>query len=294
MEPKLLKTFRAVCQTGTVAEAAIRLGVTQPAISKRIAALEKSLDTVLFQRIGVKLTLNEAGKKLQPIAEEILSLIELRKNEILELDARIAGDLSIACSHHIALYRLAEYLKQFHQCYEDVNLHFNFTESEHAYQLVQNGSVDLAFLTLPANISSSIHAETLWEDKMQIMLAKTHKIYQKEKRIDSEKLLQYPAVLPEKATFTMRRLEMAFQHNVISTIHGLNANNMETIRMLIEAGLGWGVLPETMYREPLIIIDSPQLDISRSLGFAYHKKRKLNAPARALIKLFYRNELKDN
>ncbi len=291
MEPKLLQTFTVVCQAGTVANAANRLGLTQPAVSKRIAALEKSLGTLLFQRIGVRLSLNEAGKKLQPIADEILSLIELRKNEILELDARIAGDLHIACSHHIALYRLPDYLKQFYSRYPEVNLHFDFTESETAYRRVQNGRVDLALLTLPANISSSVHAETLWIDQMQVMVAKTHPVYATDQPVDLETLIQYPAVLPEKATFTMSRLELAFQHNAIQTLQGLNANNMETIRMLIECGLGWGVLPETMQRKTLIAISSPYLHISRTLGCAWHKQRPLNAPARAFIRLLPTSEI---
>ena len=283
METKLLATFVEVCRSDNIAQAATQLGITQPAVSKRLAILERDLKSKLFQRIGLKLSLTSSGENFLPMAEEILLLIRNRKNDLLNMNSRIVGELHIACSHHIALYRLPEILKSFYQQYRDIHFQFTFTESETAYQMVQSGSVDIAFLTLPANISSHIMSHTLWRDEMKVMVAKSHQIFENHPQITLSELLDYPAVLPEKATFTMRRIETAFRDVSIRTLNGLNANNMETIRMLIETGLGWGVLPMKMYRDTLNILETPEISLNRILGMAYHSKKSLNMPALTFI-----------
>lgn len=279
MDSRLLTTFIEVCRSENIASAASRLGITQPAVSKRINSLEKELNIALFQRIGLKLSLTSAGENFLPMAQEILTKIENSKNDLLDMESRVAGELHIACSHHIALYRLPQILQAFFKKYPEIHFRFTFTESETAYQMVQSGNIDLAFLTLPASLSSQVIAKSLWIDSMKIMVAKDHSIFNQLKNITFEDILEFPAVLPEKATFTMRRIETAFRHRSFTTLNGLNANNMETIRMLIETGAGWGLLPLSMYRDSLQIIDAPDIKLDRTLGMAYHSRKALTVPA---------------
>ncbi|WP_329957930.1 LysR family transcriptional regulator [Microbulbifer celer] len=73
MEIQWLKAFLAISEQGSVSEAAEQLHLTQPAVSKRLASLEQQLGTPLFDRIGRKLQLTNAGKALLPRARHILN-----------------------------------------------------------------------------------------------------------------------------------------------------------------------------------------------------------------------------
>ena len=98
-----LNAFVSVAETGSFSTASEHLYLTQPAISKRVSALETELDIQLFDRIGRKVTLTEAGAALLSRARSILQQVEDTKRAIKNLSGHISGKLSIGTSHHIGL-----------------------------------------------------------------------------------------------------------------------------------------------------------------------------------------------
>ena len=113
LELSNLQTFVTVAETGSFSQTSEQLFLTQPAISKRIAALEKELGTRLFDRIGRHVDLTEAGTALLPRARQILMQVEDSRRAISNLTGQITGKLSIGTSHHIGLHRLPPILRQF-------------------------------------------------------------------------------------------------------------------------------------------------------------------------------------
>ena len=137
-----LKTFLAVAEEKSFSAAALRLYITQPAISKRIQSLENHLGTSLFDRIGKRVYLTEAGTLLIDRATAILRLAKDTEKEIFNLNDTISGRLNLATSHHIGLHRLAPVLKDFSKRYPEVQLDIQFEDSEVAYQMVRSGQVE--------------------------------------------------------------------------------------------------------------------------------------------------------
>src|SRR5512139_3355130 len=148
MEWNELKAFVAVAQTGSFSRAAEQLHLTQPAITKRIQSLEAGVGVSLFDRVGKRVYLTQAGALLQPRALELLS--ELADTEVMlrNLHSRIDGRLAMATSHHVGLHRLAPVLKAFSQRFTDVELNIEFVDSEAAHELVRNGGTELAVVML--------------------------------------------------------------------------------------------------------------------------------------------------
>ena len=91
MDIASLKAFVAVAESGSFSRAAETVFLTQPAISKRIAALETELGTSLFDRIGRKVQLTEAGKALLGRAHTILIEVEDARRSITNLSGEISG-----------------------------------------------------------------------------------------------------------------------------------------------------------------------------------------------------------
>jgi DNA-binding transcriptional LysR family regulator len=120
MDPQQLSAFIAVAETGSFTRAANRLHLTQPAISKRIYLLEGYLGNSLFDRIGKRVNLTEAGRVLLPHAHKILRDIEDTSIALQNLSDSVSGRLILASSHHVGLHRLPPILKQFSAQFPDV------------------------------------------------------------------------------------------------------------------------------------------------------------------------------
>ncbi len=285
MNIELLKTFVAVKRYSNITQAAQFLGLTQPAISKRIATLEQQLNCQLFYRIGSGLVPTQAGKILSPASDDILNLIDNTIADIRSLGDTLSGNLEIACSHHIGLYQLPKVLAQFKKALPAVKLHFHFTESEDAYLQAYNGVVDLALLTLPEKSDGQVIQQLLWTDEMEIMIAASHPLIQSNQQNNSQALLEVPAIFTDDTDFTRLRLEQKFSNYKLNKSNDFGANNLELIRMLIEAEQGWGVLPTSMRNNKLKSIQLKKMNFSRPLGYAYHKQRHPNKAAVEFINI---------
>lgn len=283
MEIIELKTFLSVAKHQSFSLASKALFLTQPAISKRIASLEKKLDVPLFDRIGHQVHLTEYGKALQPRAEKLILEIEDISRSLKNISNKVSGKLSIGASHHIGLRRLPPHLKRYTKKYPDVNLDISFLDSEKAHDAVLSGEIELAVVTLPKVIKPQLKATEIWKDKLHIVVAKDHPIASK-KAVKLKDLSAFQAILPSKVTFTRTIIEETFAAENIPINISINTNYIETIQMMVSIGLGWSALPETMITEDLEIISIPKLNIQRSLGCIHHADRTLSNAASAMLK----------
>ena len=136
MDLATLNAFIAIAELGSFSEAAIRLHLTQPAVSKRIASLEQQLRVRLFDRLGREVSLTEAGRALLPRAYQILNVLEDTRRALTNLNGEITGRLTLATSHHIGLHRLPPLLRAFTRAHPQVALDIQFLDSEVAYDEV--------------------------------------------------------------------------------------------------------------------------------------------------------------
>ncbi|MEJ2654913.1 MAG: LysR family transcriptional regulator, partial [Acidihalobacter sp.] len=149
MDISTLQAFTAIADHGSFSEAATRLHLTQPAVSKRIRQLESELGERLFDRVARSVQLTEAGRALLPSARRILLELNESRRLLANLSGRVAGTLSIGTSHHIGLHRLPDLLRRYTHRYPDVDLDLRFLDSEEGCNLVEHGELELALVTLP-------------------------------------------------------------------------------------------------------------------------------------------------
>ena len=282
MDIAALKAFIAVADSGSFSRAAERLFLTQPAVSKRIAALESELGARLFDRIGRTVTTTEAGRTLLPRAQTILVELEDSVRVIANLSGVVHGTLRFGTSHHIGLHRLPPALKQFTLEYPQVRMDIRFMDSEAACMAVEQGELELGIVTLPPNPGPNLSTELVWQDPLNIMVANNHPLAKKRK-VRLNDLAQHPAILPASNTYTRQIAAQAFKRLGLELDIALSTNYLETIRMLTSVGIGWSLLPATMLDRQLKILPVAELVLQRSLGVVYHRERTLSNAARALI-----------
>lgn len=276
----------AVAQTGSFSEAAGLLHLTQPAVSKRISQLEEEIEESLFDRVGRKIYLTEAGELLLPQCEIILQAVNDALMSLDNLAGKIHGKLTIGTSHHIGLHHLPDYLRRFSQEFPNVDLDIQFKASEEICDKIQRGELELGIITLPDQLPDNLIGQTLWHDKLEFVTSCDHVIAQEHSSpLPLSSLANYDALLPEKETVTREIVEAVFRSQSIALKTKLETNYLETLKMMTSVGLGWSVLPKTMIDEELTIIKIKKVTLERKLGYIQNRKRTLSNAALAMINL---------
>lgn len=288
-----LATFIAVMQTGSLSQAANTLFVTQPAVSKRIKTLENELGVVLFDNLGRGILPTHAAHAFLPVAKRWLAEYHAIKLALHD-DSTAKGVLRLCTSHHIGLHYLPPLLKKYQQNYPLVQLSVQFLDSEAANVAVDEGTADVAFLTLPTNVDDNVdrsgdyrnaddnashypgsnndyanlstdqnrlNYHPLWQDPLQFVAAPNHPLARLTKTLSAQnkplpliELGRHHAILPDSNTYTTRHILATLRHAGLSPTFSTPTNPLESIRMLVSIGLGWSVLPQSLVNSELSIL----------------------------------------
>ena len=278
-----LNTFLAVMQTGSISQAADKLFITQPAVSKRIKNLEDEFDVTLFDTVGRGIIPTQAAHDLIPHAKRWLDDYDNLKINLKNRQQTVSGKLIIGTSHHIGLHHLPAVLKQFIQSYPAVQLEVHFVDSEQAHKAVLDGDLSLAFLTLPPVYDKRLNYHMLWSDPLHFVTGVLSPLAHK-MNVTLEQLANYPAILPAANTFTSQITLAEFAKYNLKPYATMSTNPLESIRMLVSVGLGWSVLPLTLVNQDLqpFNMDTP-VELQRYLGLVTNPNITVSASMAALL-----------
>jgi len=284
MDIPALEVFLAAAETGSFSGAGGRVYLTQPAISKRIAALERELGTRLFDRIGRRVHLTESGRALQRHARTVLNELADARRSLSNIAGTVGGELALATSHHIGLHRIPPALRLFHQRYPHVRLDLRFMDSEAACDAVVRGALELAVVTLPPAPLPQLKYERIWDDPLDIVVATNHPLAMR-RHLNARQLIEHPAILPGAGTYTREVILKAFG-NLRTKIHiGMTTNYFEVLKMLASIGLGWSALPRTMIDAGLKVVQIKNVRIGRDLGIVTYATRTLSNAGEAMVRI---------
>ncbi len=271
-----------VAETGSFSRAADKLFITQPAISKRISTLELALDCQLFDRLGKNIQLTQAGAAIIPSYRRILAELDESRRIISTLRTEVSGHLKFGTSHHIGLHRLPPALRQYTRQFPEVELDIQFMDSEQAAELILKGRIELALITLPDNIELPLTTIPVWTDRMLCVAAIDHPLAL-QKTVTRSQLSEHGVLLQSHNTHTRDIIDQALQLDEHIKII-MESNYLETIKAMIQNGLGWGILPESMMDDSLSQLNIKKVKMERHLGVLLHAARTLSGPANALLK----------
>ena len=282
MDTQNLRAFLLVAESGSFSQAAKRLHLTQPAVSKRIAQLEAQLNVSLFDRIGRRISTTEAGEALLPHARAVHLELQAAQQSVRDLAGEVRGRLRLATSHHIGLHRLPPLLSFFSKAFPAVQLDIDFMDSEQAYELTLQGEVELAVVTLAPSPIANIVTRPIWLDPLDFMVQQGTQLTRK-KALGLKELSQHPAILPGLNTYTGQIVKSLFEQRSLPIQIAITTNYLETIRMMASVGLGWTVLPRSMRDPSLATLPIRDARIERTLGAIHHEGRSLSRAAQAFI-----------
>jgi len=142
-----LRSFCVAAQTGSFSKAAEKLKLSQPSVSLQIQALEKDLDTLLFERSGPKIRLTPAGELLLDMARPLVDgILRLADSFSARLGDVHAGPLDIASGEATLLYILPDIINAFSAEYPQIDLKLHNVTGQDGMALLRADKVDFAVL----------------------------------------------------------------------------------------------------------------------------------------------------
>ena len=155
MEIRQLKAFQTVATLLSFTQAAEQLNYAQSSISAQIQTLEEELEVKLFDRMGRRIMLTDAGQRLLNYSGKILDLEEETRAEVTE-SKEPEGSLTIRIPETFGIHYLPSIIMRFQDRFPKIRLHFITCEHEGLQKDLRKGITDLAFL-----LSESIQAGDL-------------------------------------------------------------------------------------------------------------------------------------
>ncbi|WP_051579858.1 LysR family transcriptional regulator [Pseudonocardia acaciae] len=232
-----LRMFLAVADRGGFTLAAEQLGVTQPAVSRAIAALERELGVKLLVRHRDGVTLTEAGNTALSRASEIMRQLDQLRMEAASTAGKVTGTVRIASLRSVTGTLMAAQLRTFGDSYPLVRLRLFEGADQEVVDWLRKGAADIGVVTLPC---PNLHTELLGGDELVAVLPSGHELARKE-AVGFPSLSGEPFILAtggcgplilDAARAAGARLDVAYE-----------ASELMAILEMVSAGLGVSVVP---------------------------------------------------
>ena len=254
-----LEAFAQVARTRGFSRAAVALGLAQPTLSERVAALERELDVRLFVRHGHSVELSEAGQALLPYAERMLALRLEGAERARESQRGALGKLALganpSCSQYLAPRLLMEFWGQHHQ----VRVSVRTALTPALMGDLQDGAIQLALGSRP---QMHPRADILWTytDELLLVGAPSHPLARRGTCLRADLVGQ--TLLSSHAGPSQQGLQQLLRDP--ATELALEATAGELIKRMVTAGAGLTVLPRLAVWEelaagalvPILVLDA--------------------------------------
>ena len=209
MEIRQLRAFVAIAESGTFTAGALRVHVTQAAISMQIRQLENELGAKLFVRAPRRVILTEAGEHLMHRARLILREHDSAQDEIAELAGAERGRLRIgSASAMVTTEQLPKILREMRNQHAHAEVTVASGTSESLVQQILAGEMDLAFVSLPVE-ARGIQTERLNEDQLVAIASPRHRLA-KQRTVSAYTLAGEKLILGERGGNTRRLIDQFF------------------------------------------------------------------------------------
>ncbi len=235
MDLRVLRYFLMVAKEQSFTKAAEQLNITQPTLSRQLAALEKELGAKLFRRGGHSITLTNEGLLLKRRALEIVDLEDKILSEFKGGNEDIEGKITIGCGEFNAVEILAKICKSYREKYPLVQFALHTGTADHISEMMNKGLVDIGIFLEPVNTEGLDYIRIQGSDHWVVTMKADDPLAAKEV-ITKKDLTGLPLILPERTNIQSElanwfgrdfsRLNVAFTSNLgtnagVMVIHGL-------------------------------------------------------------------------
>ena len=273
MELRHLLYFKTVAEELHFRNAASRLCISQPPLSRQIKELEEELGVKLFERNNKRVILTPAGEYLKKETEKIFSQLEESKTIAKQIQAGVNGKLRIGYISSTYHHQLVNVLKEIPAVFPFVRTKLYEVPTAKQIKALEEGKLDIGILRTPVD-SEKLKLITLFNDPFVVVIPKSEQVFSATEAL--KKFLAHQHFIffnQDYAPDYHRKLVEICQRLGFTPDITHEANNIHSILRLVESGLGVSIVPQSVRHQyataKLLFIDLPPMPISTEVVIAY-------------------------
>lgn len=288
MDGAALLTFAVIHRAGGVSAAATELHLSQPAVSRRLAGLEKQLGGPLFDRTPTGMVLTAAGEVLLPFAETAVANLRDAQAAVHAVHAAAAGPVRMALVGTLAGSALTPALRRFTRSHPGVQLHLRTATSHEVSDLVRRAEATIG-LRYGTDPDTELHCEELFAERMVIVAANDHRLAHGRHdltELGPQQWLAFPDV-PGRPEAAARYVRRTLDAAGVADDRVLRVDSLTAQKRLVEAGFGIALIPQGAIAEEqatgsLAVVDVDGLDVAVPVTLLTRTRGYLSAAAQTL------------
>ena len=280
-----LEVFAAIARHLSFTRAAEELHLTQPTVSMQIKKLSDDMGLALYEQIGKRIHLTDAGRELHNACRDILGRLEQLDMTFAEMKGLKTGRLRLTVIT-TAKYFAPELLGLFCQQYPGIEVSLNVTNREEAIARLVNNDDDLYILGQPPEELEVVSVPFL-ENPLVVVARSDHPLA-KQKSIPLKRLAEEPFLVREPGSGTRQAFERLMKANGLKAKVRMEIGNSEAIKYAVSGGLGLALLSRHSLKlndtyNPLVVLDVQGLPIQRYWHVMHPSAKQLSVVARTFL-----------
>ena len=287
-----LELFCEIASLGSFSKAAKAHGISQPAASEIVKALEEQLGCELLNRAVRPLDLTPEGRIYYDGCRELLDDYRRLEDRILQRRDKVVGPVRVAAIYSVGLLQIDCYVKEFERLYPDAALDLQYLHPEEVLERVSNEEVDLGLMSFAPRRADLICER--WQDQsVVVVVAPQHRLAGRKtlqaSELDGESLVGFTAELRMRQEIDRWLKQAKVSVNVVHAF-----DNIENIKRAVEVGSGIGLLPiATVRREleigSLVAIELQDVAWVRRLDIVYKRTKPFTTAISRFLELLHQD-----
>lgn len=276
LSPHALASLLAIAEHGSVSAAARARGLTQPSISRQVQELERQLGVHLVERTSQGARLTPAGEILADGARDILSNLSSLPERVKARQGEVSGRVRVGTTDSIGIYVLPKLLSEFVENNPRIDVQLVCQSSPQLMAMLLDDEIDVAVGTTE---HPKLACERLYQNPLVLAYAKGTK----EDRLPTsiKDLAEARVVTFDKGLTVRNLLDQAFARAGFTFRPVMSLSNVEVIKAMVRAGLGYGIIPEgCVWGDELSTCAVRDLNISRTVRLMYRPQNQAMASLR--------------
>jgi DNA-binding transcriptional LysR family regulator len=288
IDSRQLRAFSILAKTGSFTRTARELHLTQSAISHAMKALEEDLGCLLFERVGKKVMLTEAGDLFLPEAEKILSGMRLARERLDQLVNSRHGRLRFGAIPTTCQYVVPSVLREFRERYPECTIQMEPGNTAEVIEALRENRVDLALALEPKREEQFVF-RPLFTDELHFIVSPSHP-WARAGRVNRQEITRQNFILYSKSSYVFGQISDYFLGEKIVLPSSIELGSMEAIKELVKLGVGVSLFPPWTVRaeleeKSLVMLPLGKRKLRRRWGILYWRGRRLTAQEETFIDL---------
>lgn len=276
-----LQVFESVARHLNHSRAAEELFLSQPAVSMQIKQTEQTIGMPLFEQVGKKLFLTDAGRELLHYSRSVVALMQEMETVFNEMKGLEHGHLNIAVVS-TANYFMPQLLAKFIQVHPKIKVGLSVANRDAVLKQLAENVADLAIMGQPPE-GTDMLAEPFMQNPLVVIAAPSHALARK-KKIQPKQLTHETFLLREQGSGTRGVVERFFAGHRLALPAHMEMDTNEAIKQSVQAGMGLGIISRhgielELETKRLVVLDVEHFPIVRHWHIVHRKEKRLSAAA---------------